>query len=502
MKNLKGLLLLLSFLLIAIQIIQLSVVFSITGAVTGGTATVGLCYNHQPSFYNLTNYTLPHNVAFNSTIYANESDSDAVAFFDNTSLFLINNNTGVFSFIPSILNVGNHSIDITIRDYNSSCASNVSEILLLTINNSIPYQNRTIPNQTWEEDVTLTGINLTTYFADYENDTLNFTAQIGHNITVTISNFTVTIVPNTDYYGITWIVFRANDSLGTATSNNVTLNITDVADFCGDAVCNADESCSSCSADCGSCGGSGSSGGGGGRGSGGAASPRVIEVIPPTPPQTECNPSKKCGNWEPASCTTQPQERSCIEIKPSCTAIKTIETRSCNCIPDWQCSTWVPEQCNAYQTQHRTCVDRNDCNKEPYPDDSQSCASESTYADSQEALIGQAMWSNLKNKIGSLTRTTPLLLTIVIIFCGIGGLWIWHQHKPKIAFWKCVDTKEIDTSKFISKFTKEQLIEITSEQEIKIDTYVEATRNNKVKIHIQARIKDHKNNKTSIQRVE
>jgi len=60
-----------------------------------------------------------------------------------------------------------------------------------------------------------------------------------------------------------------------STSNNPTNNSNNITVFCGDTICNGEETCSSCSSDCGACPQpeqpAASSGGGGGGGGGGGS---------------------------------------------------------------------------------------------------------------------------------------------------------------------------------------------------------------------------------------
>ncbi len=428
MNRVKVAMIVVALLLIALTAIQLGYVHSLTGAATGGSGTVGLCINHAPTFYNLTNYTIPHNTAFNYTVFANDSDNHGISFTDNTSLFVIGNTTGKINFIPNITNVGNHSILLILQDYNSSCIISVEDLFTLSINNSIPYLSQNIPNQTWEEDVTLTGLNLTSYFSDYENDTLNFSATYGDNVTITISNFTVTFVPDTDFYGISWVIFTANDSLGTATSNNVTLNITQVPNVCGDAVCNAEESCSICAADCGACPATPStpsndgSGGGGGGGGGSGFRVNMTRANATNDTTQTCASTSKCSGWAPASCLFEDQQRSCIEVQGDCTTLTTVNTRACNCIADWQCSPWVPDYCPRSGFQERSCIDRNNCDRDEQLPTQRDCV----YDPAREpqgfyglAALGQEALLKAKRLAKDNMLALGLTTTIVVILTAL-----------------------------------------------------------------------------------
>ncbi len=242
--------------------------------------------------------------------------------------------------------------------------------------------------------MTLKGLDLDDYASDANGDDLNYTATFGPNINVTVdSSGVVTFKPDTDFNGITWVIFTANDSLNTADSNNVTLNVTPVANSCGDSICNADESCSSCTADCGSCpAGSAAAGGGGGGGSSAgraAAAPRVAEDT--------CTPQIECTSWTPATCDggARNQQRTCVNIAGDCSVQETTSERVCRCIPDWQCTSWQPDDCRD-GIQERVCVDQNDCGEDRDLPRQRACEpfdGAAVNAEEARALAGQAFRS-------------------------------------------------------------------------------------------------------------
>lgn len=139
--------------------------------------------------------------------------------------------------------------------------------------NSVPALSL-IPNQTWDEDTTLT-INLTAYSSDLDEDDLNWSYSPLNNIIITIDNNTgiATLVPNSNWFGVEYVIFTATDNIDNANSNNITLIINDVAES------------------------SSSSGGGGGGGGGGSS----IKYY-------------KCSEWgEWSICNNNQQTRVCLK---------------------------------------------------------------------------------------------------------------------------------------------------------------------------------------------
>ena len=123
--------------------------------------------------------------------------------------------------------------------------------------------------------------------------------------------------------------------------------------YCGDIVCDSNESCSTCSADCGSCPRN-DSGGGNGSGGGGAA----------------CNPIWKCSYWR--ICNGGKQTRECYDERACSNPATGPQTvQSCFCVEEWNCGEW--SSCsNGAQT--RTCADKNNCGTSDFkPQEQKSC---------------------------------------------------------------------------------------------------------------------------------
>ncbi len=357
---------------IAILILLASIIYSIkiisiTGAAVIGTATTRLCSNPSPDIENLTTLSTQHNFPFLYDVNATDPNNDGFSLSDNTSLFNISS-SGLINFTPNISSVGNHSILLKATDNFTVCPAQGYESLLLQITNTKP-TNISIANQSWEEDIWLTGLNLTRYFSDADNDTLTYTVIAGDNIAVTVDqNAIVTFKPTRDWYGLSWAIFTANDTIEYQGSNNVSLLVTSVVNFCGDGICNSNESCSSCSTDCGNCpvgSSSSSSGGGGGR-------PRVTERLI-TIGNGTCLEQFQCGQWLPRSCLGLAQEQICLRVVGNCSIIERIESRNCLCEPQFQCSEWTPLNCSSDEKQERTCIDVNSCNNGVIPSTERQC---------------------------------------------------------------------------------------------------------------------------------
>ena len=180
------------------------------------------------------------------------------------------NGTNV-TVIVNITNTAVNNKNVSYKWYFNDSANqwNSSAFGYYKVANTAPNRT-TIPNQTWNEDTVKT-INLSKYFQDLDNDDINWTyIKTGANIDVNLSNSSgqVNFTPAGNWNGIEYIKFTALDGYGgSASSNNVTLTVTDVADiYCGNNVCESGESCTTCEQDCGSCGGGGNTGGGDGGG--------------------------------------------------------------------------------------------------------------------------------------------------------------------------------------------------------------------------------------------
>ncbi|MBW2992453.1 right-handed parallel beta-helix repeat-containing protein [Candidatus Woesearchaeota archaeon] len=108
--------------------------------------------------------------------------------------------------------------------------------------NSAPELLSNIPDKTWDEDTEIT-VNLSMYFSDPDNDTLNYTSTSPSDITVSIDQATsiATLTPDPEWGGVDSVIFTASDLYYNTNSNNITLTVNPVIN----EVC---DSCSSCTA--------------------------------------------------------------------------------------------------------------------------------------------------------------------------------------------------------------------------------------------------------------
>ncbi len=224
----KEVLFTLALLLVVVSIVNTFTMLTLTGkAVTSVGGNTTICINGPPTLSSIANQTVSQNSLFTLQVNATEPDNHVLVYSDNTTLFAINTSTGLINFTPNSSQIGNYSINISVRDNVGECSITASRTFLLSVGNTAPVLNTTVPNQTWEQNVQLTGLDLDGYFSDAENDTLTYTERNGGHVTITISSAgVVTFTPETNFASATWVIFTANDTLLTATSNNITLNIT------------------------------------------------------------------------------------------------------------------------------------------------------------------------------------------------------------------------------------------------------------------------------------
>lgn len=438
----RELILILAVILIILNLINAITIITITGRVVA-TGIVSVCYNHGPIITSIPNSTAYNKVNFSLKVNASDEDGNNISYYDNTPMFEINLTTGWINFIPNISQKGNYTIQILVNDYDSGCPTNISTTFFLQIINLPPNLTSSIPNQTWEEDVWLTGLTLSNYFSDPENDTLTYSSTYGSHFTITINNnnSVVTFKPEKDWYGESWVVFTANDSDLWTHSNNVTLNITHVANYCGDSICNADESCSNCVADCGTCPPStvttivsGGTGGGGGGGGG-----SYIEKIISGPKEKAiCVFQEKCSEWMPITCfDSGVQKRSCLKVSSNCQVTERTTERPCVCNQQWECTIWMPEECPESKIQERTCLDINNCQKAPPYLLQKECVLELKRKEIQEtfnvkSFLAQAAREQLTKMGKYIAKYRVVLMIMIIIVCIISYYFFSYFKNRKV----------------------------------------------------------------------
>lgn len=170
-------------------------------------------------------------------IQANDVDFDTLTYYDNTSLFNINPTTGLISFTPTVPQINNYSINITVGDgtYNATIVFNLS-----IVNNSAPVL-APIGNQTATEGAPfLLYINATdpdvieTLTFDYICN--NCTGTVNPNLfSVTTLNSTPTngtgrigFTPTNSDVGDWSVTYHVNDSRGASDSETITISIQNI----------------------------------------------------------------------------------------------------------------------------------------------------------------------------------------------------------------------------------------------------------------------------------
>jgi len=165
------------------------------------------------------------NMEYNFSRNVTDSHADAISFYDNTSLFNINVTTGIINFTLSNAQVnftsvgtpGAYWVNISVNDPYG--AHNSSEINITLINiNDAPRFLSDINNQSWNQDTTLTGLDLDSHFRDIDADALTFSINgsksSNSSIAITIdANNVVTFTPLGGYTGTEYVFFVAADSV-------------------------------------------------------------------------------------------------------------------------------------------------------------------------------------------------------------------------------------------------------------------------------------------------
>ncbi|MBW2967917.1 cadherin repeat domain-containing protein [Candidatus Woesearchaeota archaeon] len=101
-------------------------------------AQARVCVNRPPQIIQSCDNNAYVNYSYYCDIDATDADNDTIIFYDNTTVFSINTNTGEIIFIPNISHVGNYSILVTAQD-SSTCANPTSTTqFMLYIKNESP----------------------------------------------------------------------------------------------------------------------------------------------------------------------------------------------------------------------------------------------------------------------------------------------------------------------------------------------------------------------------
>ncbi|MBN2111463.1 FG-GAP repeat protein [Candidatus Woesearchaeota archaeon] len=177
------------------------------------------------------------NKSFNISPWFEDDDNDAIYYYEQSpsSQIAVNLNsvTGAGIFAPSTNFVGVETINFTATD-GSGSATVYATCNVTNADDDPPVLNEEILQQTWNEDQNHT-INLSYYFSDPDLTALTYSVTSSpSNIAVLINNTlgTATLVPNPNWYGVSYVKFRAKDAGNhTVDSNNITLVVLSVSDF-------------------------------------------------------------------------------------------------------------------------------------------------------------------------------------------------------------------------------------------------------------------------------
>ncbi|MFH1053168.1 MAG: hypothetical protein V1740_02010 [Candidatus Woesearchaeota archaeon] len=171
------------------------------------------------------------NLTINLSEYSYDPDNDNLTYLatgpENIEVFIYND---IVTLTPDINWFGNETISFIASDLNLSAFSDevsleVLENVSLNISNQPPVAIL-IPNITLEKNSEAT-IDMDDYFSDPDNQTLSYTSTSPDNISVLILGNEVFLTPDNDFVGQNEIVFTADDSLESVSSNLAFINVID-----------------------------------------------------------------------------------------------------------------------------------------------------------------------------------------------------------------------------------------------------------------------------------
>ena len=187
--------------------------------------------NDAPSIISNPNGAATQDVLYQTDIDAIDADNDILTYSlaSNPAGMTIDADSGLISWTPANNQVGINSVAVQVEDTSNATALQAFTINVSNVNDD-PILNSTIPNQTWNEDSSIT-INLNSYFSDPDNDSLIYSITMQpENMTASISNGIATLVPDNNFYGASGIQFQAADGSSSVSSNVVELTILPVND--------------------------------------------------------------------------------------------------------------------------------------------------------------------------------------------------------------------------------------------------------------------------------
>ncbi len=134
----RELIVVLVVLLIVLSILNFIVVTTLTPGFLTGKATastegnVSICIDAPPSLTAIADQAATVSTEFTLQVTASDTDDTALAYYDDTTLFAINQ-SGYISFTPTSSQTGTHSILITVEDDAGCLAHNSTDDFILTV---------------------------------------------------------------------------------------------------------------------------------------------------------------------------------------------------------------------------------------------------------------------------------------------------------------------------------------------------------------------------------
>ncbi|MDD5086658.1 MAG: Ig-like domain-containing protein [Candidatus Nanoarchaeia archaeon] len=179
--------------------------------------------NRNPLIDPITNQTATENQVFELQINSTDPDGDPIQFFDNSTIFNINLNTGLINFTPNKNHVGVYYIEINVTDNDGGINSTVFLLNITEVNNP-PYFDPLLENQTATEGILFYyDINAT----DLENDTLTFSNNNTDLFEIDSNTGVISFTPTNDDVGNHSINISVTDN-SSITSSVITISILNV----------------------------------------------------------------------------------------------------------------------------------------------------------------------------------------------------------------------------------------------------------------------------------
>ncbi len=179
--------------------------------------------NRDPVIDFIPNQNATENELFELQVNATDPDGDPIQFFDNSTIFDININTGLISFTPNKTHVGLHHIEINVSDDEDGMSSAYFWINITEVNNP-PYFDPPLENKTATEGISFYyDINA----SDQENDTLEFSNNNTGLFEIDPNTGVISFTPTNDDVGNHSINISVTDN-NSITSSVIVLSILNV----------------------------------------------------------------------------------------------------------------------------------------------------------------------------------------------------------------------------------------------------------------------------------